>query len=103
MTHTPDITRPPKDLIDALREIGARDRCRHAWPHGLPQSAHGRSGGAEPRQVDRRAGADAAIPAAAAGPASARVNMPIRRRSCTGTCSTTRRRAMWSWSTRAAT
>ncbi len=23
MTHTPDITRPPKDLIDALREIGA--------------------------------------------------------------------------------
>jgi regulator of RNase E activity RraA len=23
MTHTPDITRPPKDLVDALREIGA--------------------------------------------------------------------------------
>ncbi|MBY2987706.1 ribonuclease activity regulator RraA [Rhizobium leguminosarum] len=23
MTHTPDITRPPKDMIDALREIGA--------------------------------------------------------------------------------
>ena len=23
MTHTPDITRPPRDLIDALREIGA--------------------------------------------------------------------------------
>ena len=23
MTHTPDITRPPKDLIDALRDIGA--------------------------------------------------------------------------------
>ena len=23
MTHTHDITRPPKDLIDALREVGA--------------------------------------------------------------------------------
>ena len=23
MTHTPDITRPPKELIDALKEIGA--------------------------------------------------------------------------------
>lgn len=23
MTHTSDITRPPKDMIDALREIGA--------------------------------------------------------------------------------
>ena len=26
MTNTPDITRPPKDMIDALKDIGADDK-----------------------------------------------------------------------------
>lgn len=102
MTHTPDITRPPKELIDALKEIGA----------ATVAGTLGHMGFRNPHMVGpvpQTRGKSIVGPALTLQFMPQRPdlfteeNMPIRRRSCTGTCSITRRRAMWSWSTRAAT
>ena len=68
MTHTPGITRPPREVIEALKRHRRRDRRRHARPHGHPQPAHAGAGQLEPGQVGRRPGGDAAVHAEARGP-----------------------------------
>ena len=99
MTHTPDITRPPKDLIDALREIGAATvagtlgHMGFRNPHmvGPVAQNHGKSivGPALtlqflPQRPDLFSAGAYADPETQLAPARA----PLRRR------------AMWSWSAR---
>ena len=100
---SPDITRPSKDLIDALKDIGAATvagtlgHMGFRNPHmvGPVAQNHG--------QVDRRAGADAAVPAAAAGPLQRGRICRSRDAAPPPRALPGARRATWSWSTRAAT
>ena len=68
MIQTNDITRPPREWVEALQHDRRRDREQHAQQDGHPQRAYLRPDGAHRRQGDRRAGADAAVHAEARGP-----------------------------------
>ena len=90
MTHTSDIVRPPKALVDALAEIGSATASAELNRMGI-RDAHLR-------------GVTSRIPGKAlAGPALTLQFMPIRRSSCIGMCCITRRQETSSWWMHAAT
>ena len=102
MTHTPDIKRPDRRLVEALREIGTATISGELRNFGIRNAAI----------TGPRALTTGKI---SAGPAltlqfmpmredhSARQSMTTRRSSSTAMCCTTRNKATWSSSMRAAT
>ena len=62
------ITRPPKDLVERVRQVGAATASATLAQYGTAELLHLRSGQPQPRKAGCGPGADAAVHAQARGP-----------------------------------